>query len=151
MSSETNRKIITIVGLRQAKKGFTFLHSTAPEECKSCDLLKTCMENLEPGRVYTVTKVRNKTFPCRVHEEGVRVVEVEEPNLQVAIEPRLSFHLATITFNPQDCGNRCCENSRFCVPCGLVGGDKCKILDVKERLECPLKRSLVRVVVKREL
>jgi len=150
MSSETKRKI-TIVGLRQAKEGFTFLHSTAPEECKSCHLLKTCMESLEPGRVYIVIKVRNKTFPCRLHEEGVRVVEVEEPNLQVAIEARLSFPLATITFSPQDCRNLCCENSRFCMPCGLVGGDKCKILEVKERLECPLKRSLARVVVKREL
>jgi len=150
MSSETGKKI-TIVGLRQAKVGFTFLHSTTPEECKSCDLLKTCMENLEPGRVYTVIKARNKTFPCRVHEEGVRVVEVEESNLHVAIEARFSFPLATITFNPQDCGNRCCGNSRFCVPCGLVGGDKCKILEVKERLECPLKRSLLLAVVKREL
>ena len=150
MSSATNRKI-TIVGLRQAKKGFTFLHSTTPEECKSCELLKTCMESLETGRVYTVTKVRNKTFPCRVHEEGVRVVEVEEPNLNVAIEQRLSFPLATITFHPQNCGNLCCENSKFCAPCGLVEGDKCKILEVKEQLECPLKRPLVRAVVKREL
>jgi len=149
MAPETSRKI-TIVGLRQAKEGFTFVHSTALEECKSCDLLKTCIENLEPGRVYTVTKVRNKTFPCRVHEEGVRVVEVEEPILKVAIEPRLSFPLATITFNPQDCRNLCCENSRFCVPCGLVEGDKCKILEVKELLACPLRRSLVRAVVRRE-
>lgn len=108
------------------------------------------MESLEAGRVYTVTKVRKKVFPCSVHEEGVRVVEVEEPNLQAAIEPRTAFPLATITFNPQDCGNVYCENRRFCAPQGLVRGDKCKILEVKERLECPLKRPLVRVVVKRE-
>jgi uncharacterized protein len=141
---------ISIVGLKQAKKGFTFLHSVAPDECRSCELLKTCMESLEPGRAYTVTKVRNKTFPCKVHEEGVRVVEVEEPNLQIAIEPRISFPLATITVSSEACRNLYCPNSRLCLPVGVLNGDKCKILEVKERLECPLKRPLVRVVVKRE-
>lgn len=149
MALKTTRKI-TIVGFKQAKKGFTFLHSTALEECKPCELLKTCMESLEPGRVYTVIKVRNKVFPCQVHEEGVRVVEVEEPSLEVAIEPRICFSLATITFHPQGCNNPQCKNIRICAARGLIEGDKCKILEVKERLECPLKRTLVRALVERE-
>ncbi len=146
-----NSNKITIVGLKQAKKGFTFLHSTALDECKSCELLKTCMESLEPGRVYSVAKVRNKVFPCKVHEEGVRVVEVEESNLEAALEPRVSFRLATITFRPQGCRNLRCQNSRVCAPPGLVEGDKCKILEVKEKIECPLRRSLVRALVEREV
>jgi len=146
-----NSNKITIVGLKQAKKGFTFLHSTALDECKSCELLKTCMESLEPGRVYSVAKVRNKVFPCKVHEEGVRVVEVEESNLEAALEPRVSFRLATITFRPQGCRNLRCHNSRVCAPPGLAEGDKCKILEVKEKIECPLSRSLVRALVEREV
>lgn len=149
MASKTAKKI-TIVGFKQAKKGFKFLQSTAPEECRQCELSKTCIESLETGRIYAVTKVRNKIFPCQVHEEGVRVVEVEESNLEVALEPRVSFPLATITFHPQDCKHFRCSNGRLCVPGGLVEGDKCKILEVKERLECPLKRTLVRVRVERE-
>jgi uncharacterized protein (UPF0179 family) len=149
MVSKRNSKI-TIVGFKQAKKGFTFLHSTALEECKTCELLKTCMESLEPGRIYSVAKVRNKVFPCKVHEEGVRVVEVEESNLEAALEPRASFKLATITFRPQGCRNLRCLNSRVCNPTGLVEGDKCKILDIKEKIECPLNRPLVRALVERE-
>ena len=149
MASKSGNKI-TIVGFKQAKKGFTFLHSTALEECKTCELLKTCMESLEPGRIYSVAKVRNKVFPCKIHEEGVRVVEVEESSLEAALEPRVSFKLATITFRPQGCRNLRCLNSRVCAPPGLVDGDKCKILEVKEKIVCPLSRSLVRALVERE-
>jgi uncharacterized protein (UPF0179 family) len=149
MASKITKKI-TLVGFKQAKKGFSFLHSTTLEECKSCELLKTCMESLEERRIYTVIKVRNKVFPCPVHDEGVRVVEVEESCLEVALEPRLSFPLATITFHPQGCKNLRCNNSKVCSPGGLIDGDKCKILEVKERLECPLKRPLVRARVERE-
>ena len=150
MASKITKKI-TVVGFKQAKKGFSFLHSTALEECKSCELLRTCMESLEAGRIYRVTKVRNKVFPCKVHDEGVRVVEVEESCLEVAIESRVCFPLATITFHPQGCKNLRCNNSRVCTPGGLTNGDKCKILEVKERIECPLKRPLVRARVEREL
>ncbi len=149
MTSKNNSKI-TIVGFKQAKKGFTFLHSKALEECKTCELLKTCMESLEPGRIYSVTKVRNKVFPCKVHEEGVRVVEVEESTLEAALEPRVSFELATITYHAQGCRNLRCPNSRICTPSGLVEGDKCKILGIKGKIECPLSRPLVRVLVERE-
>lgn len=149
MTSESKRKV-TMVGLRQAKVGFTFLHSQPTEECVLCELLRTCMISLEIGRVYAVTRVRDKTFPCQVHEEGVRVVEVEEPPLDVAIEHRIAFPLGVIAFRPQECKYAGCKSIGLCQPQGLVEGDRCKILEVKERLICPLDRRLVRATVRRE-
>ena len=105
--------------------------------------------NLERGRIYKVLKVRDKIFPCKIHEEGVQVVEVSEPSLAVNIETRLVFPSGIITFNPQDCQTESCPHYKKCIPVGLVEGDKCKILSVKDPVKCPLNRSLVLVELQR--
>ena len=139
---------ITMVGLKQAREGFSFVMAKATEDCKNCELVSTCM-NLETGRVYTVVKMRNKVFPCRVHEEGVRVVEVEEPPIETAIEQRTAFPLSVITVKPRICKARC-ANVSLCAPFGLSSDDRCQILEIRGRIECPLNQHLVRVIVKRE-
>lgn len=143
------RSIITIVGLKQARNGFTFLHEGPAEDCKGCEFFGVCMKNLEPGRVYEVTAVRDKVFPCRIHDEGTRVVEVVESDIDGAMEARLAFQGGIITFQPQVCENVSCRNNRKCVPNGLRKGDRCKILEVDGQTECPLKKTLVFVVLRR--
>ena len=101
------------------------------------------MSNLEPGRIYRVDVIRDKVFPCKVHEEGVRVVEVVEPDLEAAIESRLAFLGGTVPYQPQECVDVSCINYGKCVPQGLRKGDKCRISDVIEQVKCPLGRSLV--------
>jgi uncharacterized protein (UPF0179 family) len=149
MSRESKPRV-TLIGLKQAREGFTFTHTQPTEGCKGCSLIYACMMNLEPGRVYTITRVREKVFPCNIYEEGVRVVEVEEPLINVAVEKRIAFPLGVITFQPQDCRNICCVNHNLCVPQGLYAGDKCMILEVKGGLRCPLDRRLIQAVAKRE-
>jgi uncharacterized protein (UPF0179 family) len=139
---------ITIVGLKQAREGFSFVMAEPAEDCKNCELIGTCM-NLEVGRVYTVVRTRNKVFPCRIHEEGVRVVEVEEPPIEAAIEQRAAFPLSVITVKPRMCKRRC-ENLSLCAPFGLSSDDRCQILEIRGRIECPLNQRLVRAMVKRE-
>jgi uncharacterized protein (UPF0179 family) len=143
------KKTITLVGLKQAKVGFSFLHEGPSKECEGCELFRVCMTNLEPGRIYKVKEVRNKEFPCSVHEEGVRVVEVVEPELEVSIETRLAFPSGIITFQPQECVEISCKNYKKCVPQGLLSGDRCKILSVEGQVKCPLNRSLVLATVQR--
>ena len=146
--TDADKPKITMVGLKQARKGFTFVMAEPTDDCRDCELIGTCM-NLETGRVYTVVKTRNKVFPCRVHEEGVRVVQVEEPPIETAIEQRAAFPLSVITVKPRMCRTRC-ENLSLCSPPGLSCEDKCQILEIRGPIECPLKQRLVRATVKRE-
>ena len=140
--------IITLVGLRQAKKGFIFLHEGPLEECKNCELYRVCMENLEPRRLYVVTCSREKTFPCLVHAEGVKVVEVEKAEIGAVIYKKFAFKNGIITFQSQECEETSCSNYQKCVPCGIETGDKCTILEVGEEIMCPLGKHLVYAVLR---
>ncbi len=146
--TDADKPKITMVGLKQAREGFTFVMAEPTADCRDCELIGTCM-NLETGRVYTVVKTRNKVFPCRVHEEGVRVVQVKEPPIEAAIEQRAAFPLSVITVKPRMCRTKC-ENLALCAPPGLSSEDKCQILEIRGRIECPLNQRLVRAMVKRE-
>ncbi|MFH0748921.1 MAG: UPF0179 family protein [Candidatus Bathyarchaeota archaeon] len=139
-----NKPIITLVGLRQAKRGFSFLSDGPLKECEECTLFKVCGAKLETGRVYVVTEVKEKEFSCKIHE-GVKVVEVLEPNIETCIERRLSFLGGIITFHSQTCKKTSCPNYQKCVPRGLKDGDKCKVLETKGQVAvlCPLNQQLV--------
>jgi len=148
--TEDKRPLITLVGLRQAKIGFSFLNEDVLKECENCSLFKVCIAKLEIGRVYVVSDIRDKIFHCKVHEEGVQVVEVIEPNIKTTMENRLAFKCGTITFQLQPCKEISCSKYNNCVPQGLKIGDKCKVVEVKEQVSCPLNRRLVSVILQRE-
>lgn len=147
--AEDKKKIITFVGLKQARRGFSFLNEGPLRECESCKLFKVCTAKLETGRVYVVSEVRDKVFPCPIHEDGVQVVEVVEPSIETNIESRLAFPCGIITFQPQTCEDASCPNYWKCVPQGLKAGDKCKVVEVKEQVVCPLSRHLVSAILQR--
>jgi uncharacterized protein (UPF0179 family) len=107
------------------------------------------MGNLEAGRTYRVVEVREKTFPCSVHADGVQVVRVVEPELDVAIESRLAFPGGIITFSPPDCGHRACPVYPRCVPAGIANGNRCRVLTIGGEVECPVNRSLRRATLQR--
>ena len=140
---------ISLVGSKQAKKGFSFLHEGPLKECDGCQLVNVCMVGLDKGRVYSVTAVRDKSFSCRVHEEGVRVVEIVEPDFEVVIESRMAFPAGIITYQPQECQETSCPNFKKCVPIGLTKGDKCKIIAVGGSIQCPSERPLLLAKLRR--
>ena len=143
------KPIITLVGLKQARKSFTFLNGEPLKECEDCELFKICLSKLETGRIYEVTEVRDKVFPCKVHEEGVRVVEATEKDIETNIENKFAFPCGIITFQPQTCDEMLCQNYSKCMPQGLKSGDKCKVVEVREKVVCPLSRQLVSAVLRR--
>ncbi|NYT04029.1 MAG: hypothetical protein GKC00_04905, partial [Candidatus Methanofastidiosa archaeon] len=51
--------ILTLLPKNLAKPGFSFVAGEENDECKECRFFKTCVENLKPGRIYTVFSVRN--------------------------------------------------------------------------------------------
>ncbi len=143
------RPIITLVGLRQARRGFSFLNERPLKECEDCTLFKICAAKLEVGRIYVVSDVRDKVFPCQVHEDGVKVVEVVEPDIDTNIESRIAFPCGIITFQPQICTETSCTQYVRCVPQGIKAGDKCTVIEVKGQVVCPLSRQLVSAVLQR--
>jgi uncharacterized protein (UPF0179 family) len=146
---DDKEETITVVGVKQSKTGFLFLHEKPLAECKDCRLYKVCMTNLEAERVYEIIEVRNKNFPCNIHEEGVQVVKVVEADREVAINPKFVFPQAIITYQTHECHNMSCLNHSTCVPQGLKNGDKVKILKVKEAVACPERHSLIEVILRR--
>ena len=143
------KKLITLLGIRQAKSGFTFIHEGILKKCKECDFFRVCMENLEMGRIYKVVKIREKTFPCKVHENGTRVVEVIENDVEASLPERQALNGCVITFQPQECLEEHCISIKKCRAYGLKKNDKCKVVKVGGKITCPLDRKLVSVVLHR--
>lgn len=142
-------RVITFVGAKQAKRGFKFLVVTPPTRCEKCEYHHVCIENLEVGRIYEVTRLRENVFPCPLHSEGVRVVEVVEADIPAAIPSRMAVEGASIVFRLHECEENLCKKADLCRPVGLMEGDKCVILAVEEEVECEEGLSLVKVKLRR--
>jgi uncharacterized protein (UPF0179 family) len=143
------KRIITMVGERQARPKFAFFYSGPSQACRVCSYFKVCQEKLEQGCVYEIVKVRDKEIPCNVHEEKARVVEVVEADLSVAVSKRETFEGATVTIKSSDCENKSCPSFSICVPSGLKKRGKYRIVGVSGPISCPLRRALVEVQVRR--
>ncbi len=96
------------------------------------------MGGLEPGRIYRVTSIRGKNLPCKLHGDGAKVVEVEESDIEASLESRLAVEGALISYRPMECERSDCEKRALCRPLGLRAGDRCKILCMREKLDCPI-------------
>lgn len=141
--------LITLCGLRQARVGFAFVQLGPTDRCSGCQLLRFCQGRLQQGRVYEVVALRKKTFPCAVHENGVRVVEVEEAPISANVPARSAIEGVTITFNQQECALRTCARFTECHPVGLFNGDKCRLLSLGGKVVCPDGRHLTEALLRR--
>ena len=129
-------RLLTLIGIKLAKKNREFLFSGPAKECDQCDpsLKSVCIGNLQKGCIYKIIKIRKIKHPCAVHEEGVCVVEVQKVPIKTAIEAKLAYEGAIITFNFPDCNEVSCTNYKYCRPLGLIKEDKYKILKVLDNL-----------------
>jgi uncharacterized protein (UPF0179 family) len=140
---------VTIVGVKQARLGYTFLFSGAANPCSQCEYYSPCIGTLEKGRVYTVTKVIEKEHPCILRQDQGKVVEVEETSKEVLIDPRSAIQGAIIRIDLTPCDRLDCRNRDGCFPLGLVAGDRCRILEIKDEVVCSLGPRLVGASVQR--
>jgi len=148
-SPKTPRKIITLVSKGRGKVGYKFLYQSPSPSCEGCERYLVCIKNLEEGRVYQIVNIRRKSFPCRINEEGVVVVEVVEGEVPAAIPKKLAIEGAVIPFSEMGCGELFCEGYNLCKPTGLKAGDHCKIVEVKGRVKCPQNLHLTEVSLQR--
>jgi len=139
------RPIITLIGPGQAKLGMRFLHKGGTPKCEGCQYRRVCIENLEPGRIYKIVGVREKTLFCEAYGMEMVVVEVTESEVEAAIPSGSAIEGAIISFKNPECTEDDCENYRLCFPEGLKNGDRSQILEVDGSLKCRLRIPLRRV------
>ena len=146
----TDEKIITLIGNKQAKIGYKFLHLGHLKQCEECKLFQVCMKNLKPDREYEVIEVRPKKHECLIHEDGVTVVGVKERAIKTLLPGKIAFEGAKITFHPNTCNNMDCEFYKLC-NVNIKEGEKCRIeeIDSQKKIKCEnnLKLRLVKLKI----
>ena len=132
---EDTEPVITFIAKNLAKSGYKFQHMGDSAQCKSCKMYHVCIQPLEAERIYEVIEVLENEFECPLHEEQIKVVRVKETEKEVGIPTNITFSGATISFHPQDCTEPC-EFRKRCIPAGLKEGDKVRILEIIQKIEC---------------
>ncbi|WP_457751562.1 UPF0179 family protein [Thermococcus sp.] len=142
--------IITLVGEKLARPGVEFIYYGPAEPCKTCKLAGVCVGNLEPGRRYKILRVRSMpSHSCPLHEGKVRVVEVVEPSVEVAVEPRMAILGSVIRLRFEPCSDP--EKADLFRPEGLFEGDHVKIIEIIGEVECDGKTyKVVKVMRKKD-
>lgn len=134
--------LVTVVGELQCRKGFEFVFGGPLAECRECKVRNVCF-HLDENRQYRVTDVRKVHHECKVHEGGVRVVEVERVPTKAALPARSALEGSILTFEGSDCDSVGCQYYRLCRPAGPSDGMKFKVLSVEPgEVRCPRGRSL---------
>ncbi|OGS56406.1 MAG: hypothetical protein A3K60_08275 [Euryarchaeota archaeon RBG_19FT_COMBO_56_21] len=134
--------MVTVVGESQCKKGFEFVFGGPLADCRDCKVRNVCF-HLEQNKWYKVTEIRDVHHECRIHEGGVRVVEVEKIPIQAAVPTRIAVEGSMMTFEETDCDVVGCAHYRLCKPFGpgeSVRYQISKVLDTE--VECSKGRSL---------
>ncbi len=138
--------MLTVVGDKLAKKGQEFVYLGSLSECKDCKVKNICF-HLEKGQRYKVVGVRDVNHDCEIHENGVKVVEVEKTTTNAVLLKKLAIDGSTITFDLLKCNNLGCENHILCFPLGVKSGTKFKIVKTGRKLKCPKGFEIVRVTL----
>jgi len=138
--------VITLLGELQARKDGVFVYCGPLSECRECKLKTVCF-NLDVGKWYKVSSVREKHHDCRVHEGGVRVIEAEPVGIPASIPARSAVEGTTISFEPRQCSSIDCESYRLCHPIGIIGGAKYQISEVVDDVQCADGRPLKKVTL----
>ncbi len=134
--------LVTVVGESQCRKGFEFVFGGPLADCRDCKVKNVCF-HLEQNRWYRVVEVREVHHECKVHEGGVRVVEVERIPIQAAIPARAAVEGSMLTFEESDCDRLGCAHHRLCRPFGPGEGVRYQVQKVlNSDVDCPRGRSL---------
>ncbi len=119
--------MITLVGSRLAKKGEDFVFLGESRECQKCKLKKTCL-NLETGRKYRITEIKNNTIhECSIHDTGVLAVEVMPSPIVALIDSKKAIAGAKIVYERPKCTEVEEELQDLVNPEGIKNGDKCTV------------------------
>jgi uncharacterized protein (UPF0179 family) len=137
--------IVTLIGERQAKEGVEFVYRGPLTECKECKLKTVCF-NLDVGGRYRIKAVRSVHHECKIHEDGVRVAEVERVKVQGSVSKKSALEGSTVSYEDIKCRTLGCVHYRVCHPIGLEKNAKMRISKIRGNLACAEGNMLVEVV-----
>lgn len=126
---------ITLLGKDQAREGHRFIYNGPIQGCKECQIKNICF-NLEKGRRYRVSAVREKEHACPTYSSGVRVVEVEQVPFRVGVPKSKMVEGLVITHHPVGCGIRGCENWFLNHPPALEEGTRITVIKILGDVKC---------------
>ncbi len=136
--------MLTVVGTSLAKKGNEIIFLGPLSECKVCKVKNICF-HLDKGSHYKILGVRDVMHDCSVHEEGVKVVEIEKIPFKAVLDKKKAIDGSTITFELPSCIERGCEHYLLCYPPGLNSRKKVKIISLDGEVKCLAGMSRVKV------
>ncbi|MHA1585559.1 MAG: UPF0179 family protein [Promethearchaeota archaeon] len=133
-------QLMTFVGKSLAKVGFRFYFKGINQNCpKNCSLYTTCQTNLKPNKVYEVIEVLKRELECPkdLHEEPMRLVRVNEPEIEVALHNKDVYEGSIVNYIPVHCDHEECEYFEFCEPNSLMikEEDRVKIVKVIKKIK----------------
>lgn len=130
--------IVTLIGETCAREGFRFVYGGPISECRDCRLKTVCF-NLDDDTVYEIIGVRGVHHDCKIHEDGVRVVELKKAPVKTAVESAQAIEGATISPEAEDdeCDNIGCQHFILCHPHGLKKGQSYRVKSVIRDIDCP--------------
>ena len=137
---------VTLIGERQAKEGAEFVYKGFVPECRECKLKTVCF-NLDVGGVYRVKAVRDVHHQCKMHEDGVRMVEVEKVPVRVSVGRKMALEGSTITYDEVRCRNLGCVHYRLCHPVAAERDSKYKVREVRGEVDCPEGIKVIEVLI----
>ena len=135
--------LITLIGKKLAKVGNEFIYLGITPKCKNCRL-KTVCSNLQEGRAYRIVKIREKSHNCKLHDEGVIVVEVEKLPMEVNIKEK-EAEATAVEYRRIRCNNISCKEFEACVP--KIKEKEYRILEVIGDVDCPKGHKLKKVLI----
>ncbi|MFQ6060497.1 MAG: UPF0179 family protein, partial [Thermoplasmata archaeon] len=110
--------LITLIGERQVREGNEFIYHGPLTNCRECRLKSVCF-NLEEGRRYRIKGIRGVRHECKIHEDGVQVVEVESVPLSIALSGKSAIEGSTVLLEFPECHEISCKEYSICHPIAL--------------------------------
>ncbi|UCD14724.1 MAG: UPF0179 family protein [Thermoplasmatales archaeon] len=135
--------LVTLIGELLAKENEEFIYLGPNNECRNCKLKTVCF-NLQQGRQYKITKVRDKQHNCNLHERNVVVVEVSILPLVASIDKKLSEGAET-KVNKKECKNIGCNYFDICTNNAVQNDKTYTLKKAYEKIECPEGYELFKV------
>lgn len=126
---------VTLVGERLAKLGSIFVFRGPLLECRDCKYKQVCF-NLAEGKNYRISRLRDARHECKVHDGGVRAVEVEVVPFKAGVKSRIAVEGSIVPLEDKGCRRIGCDHYWICHPPGKKTGEKFKIKRLMGTLEC---------------
>lgn len=134
---------ISLIGRDLAKPDLEFQFIGPLVNCSSCAIKNVCF-NLEAGKAYRITKVRDKLNNCFVFNgDKVKTVEVEEIDDELTMQfGRTIQEGSTVTTKSIRCDYVTCQYIEKCNLLHYKEGRKVTIKKVGPKVECPKKYNI---------